>query len=272
MPSPPTITITQGASVTTGTPNLDTLTGLAVTFSTVEAFGTYQWQLISRPVNHSLVESTDALVPPTTNPTVVITPTMKGTYKVRFIADGGVGMNKISELWFYARNPLDPLIAPTATFPRRHFAYTEGAETGSRGAMTELDAWLYIIEDLSTTLTTGVVDGNYNCPITVIINDVVYLSSSDTVDKADADDGSKQPVIGFVVSKPTTTTAIVRYYGELAGFGGLITGSTYYLSITPGLITATAPTIPPVIVQRVGFAKSATTLMIMIDRDFTVLT
>lgn len=154
----PTIVITQGLSVTSGVPNLNILTGSLVTFSLTSAYGTYSWQLISVPVDPNLVVSTDVLNPPTTNPTVTITPTMKGTYKVRFIADNGVGLNKIAELWFYARNPGDPLI-PTNShqLPRRHPAYTEGAETGARGATTELDAWLYLLEDIaSLTGFTGV--------------------------------------------------------------------------------------------------------------------
>lgn len=119
---------------------------------------------------------------------------------------------------------------------------------------------------------TAAVQGTYSCPAGVNPLDAVYLSAADNVDLADADDASKQPLIGIVDSKPGATTAIVTYYGEVSGFVGLTPGDTYYLSITPGQITNVAPSNPGEIVQRIGFAKSATVLMVMVDRDWTVLT
>ena len=116
------------------------------------------------------------------------------------------------------------------------------------------------------------VQGTYTCPAGVAVLDAVYLSGAGAVDLADADDVSKQPLIGIVDSKPGATTAIVTYYGEVSGFVGLTPGDTYYLSITPGQITNVAPVNPGEIVQRIGFAKSATVLVVMVDRDWTVLT
>jgi hypothetical protein len=115
----------------------------------------------------------------------------------------------------------------------------------------------------------------YACDPVVAVLDAVYISAADTVDKADADDTTKQPVIGFVVSKPDPTTAIVRFSGELSGFAGLTPGKTQYLSTVPGQITETAPSSPPdppgTIVQPLGFARNATTIVIEIERDFTIL-
>jgi hypothetical protein len=110
--------------------------------------------------------------------------------------------------------------------------------------------------------------GSYGCPITVSVLDVVYLSSANTVDQADADDVTKRPLVGIVIAKPTTTSATVLYYGELDGFTGLTPGDTYYLSTTPGQLTATAPTASGSIQQRVGFARSTTRFVLMIDRDW----
>lgn len=152
----PTITITQGASATVGVPKADVVTGTQVTLSVGSTYANYQWQLVSRPVDRNLVESTDTFSSSSTAQSVTITPTSRGTYKVRFIANNGVGLNTIAETWFYARDPADPPLASTATLPRRHPAYTEGAESGSRGVTTELDAWLYVIE----TLAQGGVQGN----------------------------------------------------------------------------------------------------------------
>src|SRR5271157_4884703 len=153
----PTIIITQGSSVTTGIPNLNVQIGMgAVTFSLTNplAYTSFQWVLISVPVNSSLASSSATLAGATTN-SATITPDIRGTYKVRFIANNGIGLNVIAELWFYARNPADPFPfnqpIPTgaSVLPRRHPAYTEGSETGNRGATTELDAWLYILEDIA---------------------------------------------------------------------------------------------------------------------------
>lgn len=118
---------------------------------------------------------------------------------------------------------------------------------------------------------SGAVQGSYSCPAGVAVRDAVFLSSADNVDLADADDASKQPLIGIVDSKPGLTSAVVTYYGEVSGFVGLTPGDTYYLSTTPGQITNVAPSNPGDIVQRIGFAKSATTFMVMVDRDWVQL-
>lgn len=129
-----------------------------------------------------------------------------------------------------------------------------------------------VIPPPGPTPATSVISTTYNCPPTVAVNDVVYLSAADTVDKADADVPSTQePLIGMVLSKPTAVTAIVQYYGEMPGWGGLTPGATYYLTDVAGVISDVAPTATGKIVQRVGFARSATILVVMVDRDYQVL-
>jgi hypothetical protein len=118
---------------------------------------------------------------------------------------------------------------------------------------------------------SNIISGEYNCDPNVTVNSVVYLTSSNFVDLAYASESTTQPVIGIVQSKPTITTAIVLYYGELIGQSGLITTATYYLDLVPGKYTATPPSNPGNIVQKLGFAKDANTLVLFIDRDFVVL-
>jgi hypothetical protein len=117
--------------------------------------------------------------------------------------------------------------------------------------------------------------GMFSCSAGLPVQKAVYLSAGDTVDLADADDNLKQPLIGFVKSKPTSTTARVQYHGEMSGFTGLVPGETYFLSTTPGeIVKAGDPGFPSNIgdiVQRVGFAKNSDTLVVMVDRDYTVL-
>jgi hypothetical protein len=160
---PPVLRITQGFSQTIGLPNVDILTGSPVTLDLTDVYTTNLWQIISRPVDSSLVESA-AVLSSTTAASVTITPDLKGSYKFRYVANGGVGLNTITELWFYARNPGDPLLALTG-LPRRHPAFTEATETGAaylgalntnRGATTELDAWFFILEAVKIEIDNAI--------------------------------------------------------------------------------------------------------------------
>jgi hypothetical protein len=81
-----------------------------------------------------------------------------------------------------------------------------------------------------------------------------------------ADNGaiSTAPAFGMV-SNVVGTTATLVYRGEVTGFSSLTVGAPYYLG-TAGNITATA--LDPVanagsgkVLQKIGFAKSATVLI-----------
>lgn len=133
--------------------------------------------------------------------------------------------------------------------------------------LADLNTWTTVV--LGSTSTGNI--GEYICDSSLTVLDVVYLSAADTVDLADANGIGTQPVVGFILEKPTPTTAKVQYSGEIDGFTGLIVGATYYLSEIPGQITDESPTVSGSIVQRVGFAKNTTTLVVMIDRDYTIL-
>jgi hypothetical protein len=112
----------------------------------------------------------------------------------------------------------------------------------------------------------------YTCPSGVNVADAVYSTGPDTIDQANASSSSTIPVIGFVSSKPTSTSAIIQYSGEVSGFVGLVPGDTYYLSLTAGQVTNDVSSyITGEVVQKVGFAKDTTTLVVMVNRDFTVL-
>lgn len=120
--------------------------------------------------------------------------------------------------------------------------------------------------------TGAVLSSVYSCDPGVSVLDAVYLSAADTVALADSDDAMKQPLIGIVESKPTAVTCVVAYYGEVTGFVGLTPGATYFLGTVPGTITTVAPSTPGNIVQRIGFARNATTLVVFTDRDWTEIT
>ena len=94
----------------------------------------------------------------------------------------------------------------------------------------------------------------------------VKISAADTAAKAQAS-AAGNAAIGVVKSLLSPTSAEVCYAGEVAGFVGLVPGSTYYLDpATAGAITTVAPTAAGQIVQKIGTAKDATTLVVFPSR------
>jgi hypothetical protein len=118
----------------------------------------------------------------------------------------------------------------------------------------------------SFTGATLISSAPFNCPITVVPGDAVYATIvNDSVDRANATSFATAPIIGFAVAKPSGITCDVAYEGEISGFVGLLAGEQYYLDIVNGGITLTVPSSPGNIVQRVGIAKNATTLVAFIE-------
>ena len=111
----------------------------------------------------------------------------------------------------------------------------------------------------------------YTCPLTVAVRDAVYLSGPGAVDRADADSPATFPCIGFVSSKPTPSTCTVLIAGKLSGFTGLNPGATYYIATIPGQITDTPPVDPGDVVQKIGWARDSSDLVVQVDRDYTIL-
>lgn len=111
----------------------------------------------------------------------------------------------------------------------------------------------------------------YDCPAAVAVGDAVYLTATGTVDRARANALATMPVVGVVQSKPSATTCLVQTGDALGGYAGLTVDAFYYASpTTPGALTATVPTTIGQVVQQVGFARTATTLVVSLG-DVTVL-
>jgi hypothetical protein len=92
------------------------------------------------------------------------------------------------------------------------------------------------------------------------VGDAVYISAGSTVAKADADDTSKIPAIGIIVSKQSSTSCTVRVSGRITGLSGFTAGALQYLSTTAGAITETAPAAPNAV--PIGVAVSTTSLLV----------
>jgi hypothetical protein len=98
----------------------------------------------------------------------------------------------------------------------------------------------------------------YSCPSTVEVNDFVYASNDDTVDKAQADALPKAHAIGVVIEKPSSTQARVQSFSRVGGFSGLTAGQPVWLSeAVAGAITQTPPTGSGEWLQMVGMAVAS---------------
>jgi hypothetical protein len=147
--------------------------------------------------------------------------------------------------------------------------------SGSPGIGTLAARWDHIHQDSSGGGGGGGTASNlqstYSCAPSIAVNDVVYFSGTDTVALANAISISTAPAIGVVVAKPTSTTATVQWAGPATGFSSLTPDATYFLATTNGQITASPASATGNILQRLGVAEDATTLFLMVDRDFVVL-
>ena len=116
----------------------------------------------------------------------------------------------------------------------------------------------------STMMPTGIaadtatVQASENLAAGDFVN-IHNVSGSARVRKADATSAGKE-VHGFVLAAVTSgQNAVVYFEGSNAQVTGLTPG-VQYLSTTPGLATATAPSGSGNVVQRIGLAVSANVL------------
>lgn len=112
----------------------------------------------------------------------------------------------------------------------------------------------------------------YSCPFTVGTHDVVYQTGPGTADTADCTGPvAKGPALGVVAYKPTATSCYVVQGGLVAGFppATFIPKETLYMGPLGELVRGTVlPGVPGTIIQEVGYAKSDTEVMVILDRDW----
>ena len=114
----------------------------------------------------------------------------------------------------------------------------------------------------------------FACPVSVAVTDVVHISASGTVDKASSESGAGQTgdPVGVVVSKPSTTTAVVVFSGAVGGFSGLTPGTIQFQDpSTPGGITATPPSGSGERSQLIGTASTATELIVDLKQPILIV-
>jgi len=116
-------------------------------------------------------------------------------------------------------------------------------------------------------------DSAWNATTDVEVGDFIFISGPEEIDRANSTSRATLPAIAIVVTKPTDTTATIRYANEytFVGRDPLIPGALYYVSDTePGKIFTPSEieTMPPFL-QQVGRAKSEEILVLMIGAPFS---
>jgi hypothetical protein len=114
----------------------------------------------------------------------------------------------------------------------------------------------------ATGAAGGGVEATYACPATVAVADLVMLVGSNQVDRTDNGSPATCDALGFVISKPSSTQAVVRSSGQAAVFTGLTPAQRYWVG-SAGALTATPPNTG--VVQQVSKAVTATILHIAIQ-------
>ena len=124
--------------------------------------------------------------------------------------------------------------------------------------------------EISAVGGSGSLTGTYTNGGGVVLGDAVYISGTDTVGRADASGLSTAPCVGFAVAVGASVT--VQYAGEVTlPSPVLVAGAEYYLAASAGQITTTAPTGANRVLQKIGYAKSSTVLVLNPDNSYAVL-
>ena len=113
--------------------------------------------------------------------------------------------------------------------------------------------------------TTGPVGENWTASTTVAAISAVYISGADTVATADCSDDPKSQVVGVTAAQITgSTSGFICSGGVLSGFTGLTANRPYFLQ-TDGTAVPYASLASGSKIIRLGFAKNATSLKVMIQ-------
>lgn len=123
-------------------------------------------------------------------------------------------------------------------------------------------------DDYSTSLSAQQVASLFDAEGAIADRDCLYINSSGRVDLADCDTATSSQVCGFAKNSAAVQDDVVDVasMGILDGFSSLTVGSRYYLSGSAGQISSSVPTGSGQSIVQVGYARSATELMIMIQQ------
>ena len=135
------------------------------------------------------------------------------------------------------------------------------------GANPQNSEYANTVADYTNTTTGDNIIESMTCDASVTVGDVVRLNAG-TVVKAQANSLTNSNIIGICVVKNSSTDCNVQVTGYTASvFGGLDTTKKYYLSdSTAGAVTTNPPTASGSYVIRIGTPRSASSIIIQIER------
>lgn len=117
--------------------------------------------------------------------------------------------------------------------------------------------------------SSAVTEFSFICTVNENVNDVVYISSSGTVSKANNSSINTAKAIGIIFQKTGDGICRVRILGVISGFSGLIAGKHYFLDNNAGL-SLSPPSASGSVITRLGHAISPTEFLIYIDNNYTI--
>jgi hypothetical protein len=116
-----------------------------------------------------------------------------------------------------------------------------------------------------------VIRSQWNCPPSLAVGDPAYVLLN-TAYLADCSDINKMPIRGVVLSKPSPTTCILAHSGRVRIIGwGLTQGAEYFVGVGTIDVQSALPTADGTIIQSVGVAEDADTLMVTVTPEFQIL-
>lgn len=183
-------------------------------------------------------------------------------------------------VWVSTSNGFDPtVVSPTFDGPQTNFSYAGTTGTTYYVRVAHYDLYSKVASGLNistqSSITIGVLGAGDIDPLllldSVIVTASQNLAAGDLVNiwnssgaKVRKADGSTtgQDAHGYVIAAVTSgNPATVYLEGPNTHVTGLTPGTQFLSDSTAGLATATAPTTAGHVVQRVGFAASATSLV-----------
>ena len=133
--------------------------------------------------------------------------------------------------------------------------------------ITELEAEVITINLTDVRLIPPQqVDVARNCTATEQIGDAVYVFADGEVRQANNASLATAKVMGFIATKPTTTSCLVRIVGLITSIAGLNPGSQYFLGASGG-ISLTAPTITGSVAVKLGESIGTSEFLINISNN-----
>lgn len=119
-------------------------------------------------------------------------------------------------------------------------------------------------DNQSTVSSAQSLDLSFTAGEALTAGDAIYIDSAGEAFKADNDSGAASEAIGFALSSVSATASVlVRVGGKVGGLSGLTAGARYYVGES-GAITATVPAASGEYIVQVGYAVSATEVVVQV--------